>query len=348
MQELRKDPIHGRWVIIASGRNDRPSDYHAAAHVSAGGSCPFCAGNEVHTPPEVLSYRSATSSADQPGWRVRVVTNKYPALRSDGDPSRSNDGLFEKMNAVGAHEVVIETPHHQTQLTDMDSTTLAEVLRAYADRVTALQQDRRFHYVLVFKNQGPEAGATLEHSHSQIIATPVVPKLVQEEIDGAHQHYKLRQRCVFCDIVEQEVASGERLIKETERFVALSPFAARFPFETWILPRQHAAHFEQQSDEDRLDLANLLGDTLRRINSSLDDPPYNLVIHTAPCNEHTAHDYYHWHIEIMPKLTQPAGFEWGSGFYINPMSPEAATDILRNKRPALRREPETQESPRGQ
>ena len=327
MQELRKDPIHGRWVIIASERHGRPTDYTAVAHPGTHASCPFCAGNEIHTPPEVLGYR-VTGKADEPGWRVRVVPNKYPALMSTGDATLQANGVFQCMPAIGAHEVVIETPDHDRQLPDLPAEAMEEVLQAYIDRLQVLSRDPRFHYVLVFKNQGPEAGATLEHAHSQIIATPVVPRQVQEELNGAQQHYSAAQRCIFCDIVEQE-RGGERWIHEEAGFVALSPYAARFPFETWILPVEHAAHFENLKSSDRAAVAGLLQLILRRLKSRVGNPPYNMAIHTAPCNEHNAHEYYHWHMEIMPKLTQPAGFEWGSGFHINPVSPEEAAATLR-------------------
>jgi UDPglucose--hexose-1-phosphate uridylyltransferase len=327
MQELRKDPIHGRWVIIAAERNNRPTDYSTVAHPGTRVSCPFCSGNEVHTPPEVLSYRNS-GGPDEPGWRVRVVPNKYPALQSQGGGEVRREGLFESRNAIGAHEVVIETPHHDVQFPDLGVDAIEEVLQAYIDRIRALRQDRRFHYVMVFKNQGPQAGATLEHTHSQIIATPVVPHQVQEELDGSRRHHARTGHCLFCDILAQE-SNGERWIDESEGIVALSPFAARFPFETWILPHQHAPHFEDLEPTQRRALALTLGKILRRLHQRLNQPPYNLVFHTAPCNESDSREYYHWHIEIMPKLTQPAGFEWGSGFYINPMSPEQAASLLR-------------------
>ena len=327
MQELRKDPIHGGWVIIASERRDRPTDYAPPSHPGTQASCAFCAGNEIHTPPEVLSYRRQ-GKADDPGWSVRVVPNKYPALESQGDVTAHEQGLFSWLPAVGAHEVVIETPQHDAQLPDLSAPAMQEVLQAYAARIQTLGADPRFQYVLVFKNSGPQAGATLEHSHSQIIATPVVPRQVQVELDGAARHHQSQGRCVFCDILDQE-EGGPRWIAEENGVVALSPFAARFPYETWILPRRHAAHFEDMTPGQRPAVAAMVQEVLGRLRQRVDQPPYNLVVHTAPCNDHGAHEYYHWHLEIMPKLTQPAGFEWGSGFYINPMPPEEATRVLR-------------------
>lgn len=329
MQELRKDPVLGRWVIIASERSKRPTDFAIDHERPAGGVCPFCYGSETHTPPEVLAYRAAGQAANGPGWRVRVVPNKYPALTIEGEPGRRVVGIYDLMNAIGAHEVVIETPDHLSQLSDLEPAQVREVLQAYVQRMGELKRDRRFRYILVFKNQGAGAGATLEHAHAQIIATPVVPKRVIEEIEGARRHFELRDRCVFCDIIQQELEARTRVVDEDAHFLALEPFAARFPYETWILPRAHAAHFEELQEQAFGPLSVVLRSTLRRLKEALDDPPFNYVLHTAPCNDDGASAYYHWHMEIMPKLTKVAGFEWGTGFYINPTPPEIAADVLR-------------------
>jgi len=329
MHELRKDPVTGRWVIIASERGQRPTDFAINRQMPSGGTCPFCYGSEDKTPPEVLAYRKAGTPPDSPGWRVRVVPNKYPALRIEGPLGRRAAGIYDMMNAVGAHEVVIESPDHQAQLGDLGEAQIAEVLWAYFDRFADLMKDSRFRYILIFKNQGADAGATLEHSHTQIIATPVVPKRVTEEIQGARQHYDLRERCIYCDIIQQELENRTRLVQQNELFVALEPFAARFPFETWILPNRHSASFDSMQKPDVEALARLLQQTLRRIKVTLGDPPYNYVLHTAPCGGNGVAECYHWHLEIFPKLTKVAGFEWGSGFYINPTPPEIAAEALR-------------------
>src|SRR5208283_4752432 len=189
------------------------------------------------------------------------------------------------------------------------------------DRMEDLKRDTRFQYTLIFKNEGLLAGATLEHSHSQIIALPIVPIQVQEEINGSKQHYDMKERCIFCDIIRQEIHAGTRVVVQTPLFVALAPYAPRSPFETWILPKTHVSGFAFSSNEDFKDLARILQDILRRSDRALLNPPYNYVIHTSPFRD-DRNDYYHWHIEIMPKLTNVAGFEWGSGFYINPTPPE--------------------------
>lgn len=330
MHELRKDPITGRWVIIASERASRPTDFQIDRQMPSGGTCPFCYGSEDRTPPEVLAYRPETTSPDTPGWRVRVVPNKYPALRIEGLLGRRAAGMYDLMNAIGAHEVVIETPDHRSQMADLTTAQVTEVVWAYRDRFVDLQRDPRFRYILIFKNQGAEAGATLEHAHTQIIATPVVPKRVTEEIAGARQHFELRERCIYCDIVHQELELGTRVVSRNEHFVVIEPFAARFPFETWILPIEHTATFETIPAGQVESLAAVLRDTLRRIHTALEGPAFNYVLHTAPTGGDRVAETYHWHLEIMPKLTRVAGFEWGSGFYINPTPPEAAAEALRS------------------
>ena len=235
------------------------------------------------------------------------------------------------MNGIGAHEVVIETPEHDKDFADLPVEHIEQILNAYRERAMDLHRDRRLRYVLIFKNHGAGAGATLEHPHTQLIATPIVPKILQEELDGARRYFELKERCVFCDIVQQETAEneGRRVVSTSERFVVVEPFAPRFPFETWILPRQHDASFPVLTDIGELrDLAVTLKDTLQRLNRALDRPPFNFVIHTAPVSEGES-EYYHWHLEITPTLTRVAGFEIGSGFHINPTPPEDAAQYLR-------------------
>ena len=328
MPELRKDPIIGRWVIISTERGKRPTDFGVIEEKKKGGFCPFCPGNEDKTPPEVLAFRPNGGGSDSDGWVVRVVPNKYPALQIEGDLGRQGVGMYDKMNGVGAHEVVIETPDHELDLGDLSVADITSVLYAIRERVLDLKKDERFKYILVFKNHGQSAGASLEHTHCQIIAVPSVPKRVMEELSGGSNYYKYKERCVFCDIVTQELRDLERLVIQNDHYISIEPFAPRFPFETWILPIEHNSSFEKISTEDLYPLADILKGTLLRINRSLANPPYNLIIHTAPCQDEE-YPYYHWHIEIMPKLTKVAGFEWGSGFYINPTPPESAAKFMR-------------------
>ncbi|MBI4518864.1 MAG: galactose-1-phosphate uridylyltransferase [Deltaproteobacteria bacterium] len=328
MPELRKDPVMGRWVIIATERSKRPHDFTHGGDARRGGPCGFCAGHELETPPEVLAYRSNGNGPDTAGWSVRVVPNKFPALRIEGELGRHGEGLYDLMNGLGAHEVVIETPDHDSHLADLQVAQVEEVLWAYRDRILDLRKDRRFRFILIFKNHGAEAGASLEHSHSQLIALPIVPLNVAEELQGAREYFQYKERCVFCDIVRQETESGVRLVAENADFITVCPFAPRFPLETWILPKQHGAAFENATKYEYHHLAQALRDALRRLNRVLDRPPFNYMIHSLPLQDSDS-GYYHWHLEIIPKLTKVAGFEWGTGFYINPTPPEEAARALR-------------------
>jgi len=328
MPELRKDPVVGRWVIIATDRARRPSDFVAEPVRPVGTECVFCEGNEDKTPPELLAGRSPESRPNGPGWSYRVVANKFPALRIEGELEPTGEGLFDRMNGVGAHEVVIETPTHAASLATLPVEAVADVLLAFRERMVDLKKDPRFEYVLVFKNHGAAAGASLEHPHSQLIATPIIPIMVAEEMAGAARYYAMKERCVWCDIQRQERRGGRRTIVEASGFLALAPFAPRFPFETWILPTVHRAAFEESGVDELRNLAALLSGFLRRMNRVLGDPPFNFMLHTAPLRGGEL-ESFHWHLEVIPKLTRVAGFEWGSGFFINPLPPEDAAAALR-------------------
>jgi UDPglucose--hexose-1-phosphate uridylyltransferase len=326
--ELRKDPIVGRWVIISTERALRPSDFGQQPVRARTTRCVFCEGHEDKTPQEILAGRPPGSAANGPGWTYRVVANKFPALRIEGDLEPSGEGLFDRMNGVGAHEVVIEAPDHLASLDAMPVEAVTEVLLAWRERVRDLKKDSRFEYVLVFKNHGEAAGASLEHSHSQLIATPIIPIMVSEELAGARSYFERKERCVWCDVLRQERRSGRRMVLEMNGFSVITPFAPRFPFETWILPVRHRSAFEESEVDELRALAGVLGEFLRRLNRLLNDPPFNFMLHTAPLREPTL-DHFHWHLEIIPKLTRVAGFEWGSGFFIIPMPPEDAALALR-------------------
>ncbi len=280
------------------------------------------------TPPEILAVRPGGSPND-PNWTVRVVPNKFPALRIEGELGKAGNGIYDRMNGIGAHEVVIETNRHDIELSDLPQGQIEDVLRAYRERMIDLKNDRRFKSVIVFKNHGAAAGASLAHSHSQLIALPVIPKRVIEEMTGCRDYFRFRDRCLFCDIMVQEMEQKVRIVEESGEFVACAPYAPRFPFETWIVPKRHQCAYEMiESDQIRA-LASIFRRTLRRINLALENPPFNYIVHSAAFQQ-GATDFYHWHIEIMPKLTKVAGFEWGSGFYINPTPPEEAAKYLRD------------------
>jgi len=329
MPELRRDPIVGRWVIIATDRARRPHDAGRLREEQPGSLCPFDPGQEDKTPREVyVAGRAASSPANGADWKVRVIPNRYPALMIEGNLDREPVGIYDRMNGIGAHEVVIETPDHGRDLASLTDLEVAEVLYAFKARVLDLRNDLRFRYVLLFKNHGSRAGATLEHSHSQLIALPVTPRQVAEEVEGARRHYEHRERCIFCDIVLQERKDRSRLVLENDDFVVMAPWAPRSPFETWIVPRRHESNFEAEPRERLAACAAALRSTLKRLAVALGDPPYNFMVHSNPLRD-PASPSYHWHIEVMPALTQVAGFEWGSGFHINPVPPEEAAEFLR-------------------
>jgi UDPglucose--hexose-1-phosphate uridylyltransferase len=327
--ELRKDPVVGRWVIISTERGLRPSDFTPEAVQLRTSNCVFCGGNEDKTPPEILAGRAPGSPENSPGWSYRVVANKFPALRIEGDLEPEGEGMFDRMNGVGAHEVVIETPDHRASLATMPLDAVAEVLVAYRERVRDLKKDPRFEYVLVFKNYGEAAGASLEHPHSQLIATPVIPVMVTEELEGSARYWARKERCVWCDIVRQERRAGHRVILESNGFIALAPFAPRFPFEAWILPTRHRSAFEESEIDDLRGCASVLQEFLVRLKRVLNEPPFNFMLHTAPLRDGSL-EHFHWHLEVIPKLTRVAGFEWGTGFFINPIPPEDAAQSLRD------------------
>ena len=328
MPEFRRDPVTGRWVIISTDRARRPQDFSREQVTIQGGRfCPFCPGSELKTPPELLAYRQS-GGPNEPGWTLRVVPNKFPALRVEGDFDRQGEGLYDRMNGVGAHEVAIETPTHQATLASLPDKAVEDVFWAFRDRILDLKKDRRMRYILVFKNHGEAAGASLEHAHSQLIALPVVPRNVAEELEGAKKYYELRERCIFCDLMRQEINTGTRVVVETEQFLVICPYASRFPFELWVLPRRHFSHFEASDVPLFRNLGWVMPVVLREIDKVLEHPAYNFIIHTAPLQEPEL-PHYHWHIELIPKLTKVAGFEWGTGFYINPTPPEEAAKFLR-------------------
>jgi UDPglucose--hexose-1-phosphate uridylyltransferase len=330
MPELRKDPITGTWVIISEERKKRPKYYQIVVDkdISSPENCPFCPGNEAMTPAETFSLRPGQSSANGPGWDVRVVPNKFPALRIEGQLRKSGEGFYDKSSGIGAHEVLIETPQHGVTWFADAGGAIGRTLLAARARVLDLKRDTRFKYIMVFKNFGPTAGSTLSHSHSQIIALPVVPLRVQEEIEGARAHFGMKERCIFCDIIQYESESDRRLLLENEHFIVLAPYAPRFSFELAVYPKRHNPAFESTEDSELESLGRVLEDVLGRVGRLLNRPDFNLIVHNAPC-QNSVGEFYHWHIEFMPVLARVAGFEWGTGFYINPVSPEESVQALK-------------------
>jgi UDPglucose--hexose-1-phosphate uridylyltransferase len=339
---FRRDPVSGQWVIISPARISKPM----VCSASAPGNCPFCEGHEDETTKEVWAFRSPGSASDGPGWQVRVVPNKYPAVQypealSDSTHpanfSRSaklhgaGNETFTKIlrahSAEGQHEVVVDCPHHETDFIRLSAEHIQHVIRAYRDRLCAWADEKRWSYGVIFKNSGTGAGASVEHSHSQLIALPMVPSLIQEELFNGEEYWREQHQCVFCDLIRHE-ENGPRWIASSEHFVSFAPFAGRQPFETWIAPKQHGAHFQSIPEELIPEFADFLKSILERISRCLEAPPWNYLLHTAPLQSPDL-PYYHWHWEIIPRVSGIAGFEWASGMAINPTPPELAAARLR-------------------
>ena len=333
MPELRKDPVVGRWVIIATERARRPGNIVDSSENTFNGGdeqCPFCHNTEK----VIYAARNGKNSK----WNVLVVPSGAPTLKHEPHSSRTGKGLYDVINGYGAHEVVIETPEHIANMADLDEEQIAEVIKTYVVRINDLKKDQNLNFALPYKNYGLVAGGRrIGHSRSQIVATPVNPMRVKEKLIGAKKYFDFHERCVYCDLIEQEREFKNRVIAETEHFMAITPFAARFLFEIWVLPKNHNCDFAQGIIGYEKDLAVLLKDLLLRIKIGLNDPAYNYVIHSAPFRREndpkkqwkTIEEDYHWHMEIMPRLTRVAGFEKGTGFYICPVPPENMAEFLR-------------------
>jgi len=329
MPELRKDPISGRWVIVAEDRAARPNAFRDMPEPVASDDCPFCVGRESGTPGEILACRDPGSNRDDVGWRVRLIPNKYPALTATGRLDSPSDGFHEGLDGIGAHEVLIESSEHVRSITEVPDLHVRESFRLCRARIQELKEDPRLVYALVFKNVDTAAGASIEHTHSQLIATPIVPIAVAEELAGARTYHDEHDSCLFCDLIERELTDGTRVVLDSPEFAVICPYASRFPFETWILPKSHSSHFESIRSADVDALADTVKQAIGRIEAVLSSPAYNYLIHTAPLDRE-AMDHYHWHVEIIPRVSNVAGFEWGTGVYINPIPPEKAAAALRN------------------
>lgn len=343
MPELRRDPIIGRWVIIATERAKRPTDFFFEKEegpLLPHAECPFCEGNESLTPPEIYALRKKSTRPNTPGWKIRVVPSISPFLRQEGDLDRHGKGMYDLMNGVGAHEVLIATPDHGgPDAFIKDISQIEKTTEVIIKRMRELKKDQRLKYLLIFKNQGRVAGGSnIRHQHLQLIATPVTPKRVKEELVGSKRYFDYKDRCVFCDMIKQELDQNERVFLEVDGFVAINPYCSRFPFETWILPKKHSCDFDTMTKEKIKSYSNIFQLTMERLVKTLGSFPYNIILHTAPFRRRKKKGYwetiehdYHWHVEIMPRLTQIAGFEWGSGFYINSVPPEDACKYLKTK-----------------
>ncbi len=329
--ELRSDPITGRTVAIDIGPFRRRDDFELGPVrlEDAPSACPLCEGREADAGPEILAWREG-GPANMPGWSVRVVPNKVPMLRIEGGHEVRTQELLESRDGLGAHEVIIETPIHDQPLQTLDAGQLWRVLWAWRTRIKDLTRDSRFVSVAVFKNHGRAAGARLDHSHSQLTAFPFVSPVLAEKLRGASKHLAKAGRCIYCDLIAAELEDGRRVISERDAVFAIAPYASRVPFETWITTRDHSPRFEDASDEVLKAVAMQLRAVLAGIDWALERPAYNLALHTAPLTG-DADSAFHWHLEVLPRVTRLGGLEWGSGVYRNPVSPEEAAEALRSR-----------------
>lgn len=334
--EYRRCPVTGRWVILAPERALRPiqlqhADPHPRRDAAGKGLCPFCPGNEAMVPSEVYAVRDHDTAPNGPGWQLRVVPNKFPAVKELADSSPmaiTPDGFSEAMIGFGRHEVVIETERHDSDPATLSDDEFARLLVAYRERLKELAKNPRFTFASVFKNVGAEAGASLAHLHSQIVALPLVPDAIRTELEAGNDYYRREHRCAYCDMIRYETESALRVIDDGEQFLTVCPFAPRFSYETWVLPKAHDSRFEVTTDADLLALARQMKRLLAAIDAVLSGPAYNWYLHCGPLRAANL-PYYHWHLEIAPKIARPAGFEWGSGCFINAVPPELAAVKLR-------------------
>jgi UDPglucose--hexose-1-phosphate uridylyltransferase len=324
LSELRKDPTTRRWAIIATDRWKRPGDLRGGAGKKVKRACPFDPGSEEIKKAAVYLHWEHPEK-----WFVSVLPNKFPALSYEGLPKMKVKGMYTTIDAVGGHELFVDTPRHRASVATMSLGELEAVLNAYRERYKFWMQDDRVKYVLIFKNQGKGSGASLVHPHTQLAATPVVPPRVLEELEKGERYFKVNHECIYCDMIKDEINGKQRLVRESRYFIAMCPFASRFPFELMILPKRHSSNFIDMDFDELKDLAQVISWLFKRVKEVLSNPPFNSLIHVGPQYAPNLR-FFHWHIEIIPRLTEVAGFEWGAGVYINPTPPEAAAQILKS------------------
>jgi UDPglucose--hexose-1-phosphate uridylyltransferase len=328
MSEWRADPVTGQWTLVADELPLARRDY-----VLEGGShpldtpCPLCEGREATAGREILAVRNG-SPADGPGWQLRVVPNQVPALRVEAGTVGAEDGLLRHRPGLGAHEVVVESPHHDRSWFTMSADELGLVFRAWRSRMADLRHDARLRAAMAFKNHGAEAGVRLVHPHSQVMAMPLVPPHLAQEVDAARRHHVATGRCLMCDLVAQERASGLRVVADRGTEVLLAPYASRVPFETWIVPTGHGGRFDEAPDDVVDALAAAVRHLLDRMAAELEAPAFNAVLHSAPFDE-PGGGVFHWHLEVLPRVLRAGGFDLGSGVPVNPVAPEKAARVLR-------------------
>lgn len=334
MSELRRDPLLRRWTIIAPERRGdligRRLERPAAQPESP---CPFCPGNEYLNPKEIHVVRAEQTPQNPQGWAVRVTPDRRPLLRIEGPVERRGVGPFDLMSATGAHELVTDTPDHAAHWADFDALQMQHLFGTYIARYNDLRNDRRFRHAVIMKNYGAP-WSRYSHQHSHIVAMPFIPRRIGDEFSGATEYYQLKERCVFCDAIQEEVRRSERVIVVNDEFIAIAPFASGFPFETWILPQRHQADFGETSSRLLPALAAIFQEMMVKLRTTLHDPHFSLALHSAPLDG-THRDAFHWHWELIPHLSGEIGMEWATGVHFNPIAPEDAATCLREGRPLI-------------
>jgi UDPglucose--hexose-1-phosphate uridylyltransferase len=333
MPELRYNLVTKDWVIIATERAKRPEDFSKLpqdfSSKDSAANCPFCPGHEAKATPELFAIRDPLTMPDTPGWQVRVVPNAFPALQPIGDPTRAKSAAgFMKMNGVGVHEVIIESPDHDKVIATMEMSQVEKIFEVYRARFIELSKDPRINSVILFKNHGRGAGTSIYHPHSQVVAVPVNPKAVHERLEIGREHFDAEGSCVYCDVIKMERAEGERVVAETDNYFVFVPYASRMPFEMWVLPKFHSSNFDEITLPQSRELARIMKTALEKLYRTVGNPDFNFAIYSAPCREHNL-EFYHWHIKILPRIAALAGFEVGSGIAINTLVPENAAKYLR-------------------
>ncbi len=338
MSELRRDPVSGNWVVVASDQEAGVVLLPAQRITTPRELCPFCPGAESQSNHEILVYRpQADGAPSTTEWLLRVIPNRLPVLRTEVPLEREGIGMFDRISGVGAHEIIVDSPNHDQVLHEFSLDQIRLMLNAWKERLNDLRRDTRLRYFSVFRNQGRRAGARLSHPHSQIIATPTIPQGIRNELSGAREYFEYKERCVFCDLLDQEREEKSRLVVQNRGFLAFCPFASKNPFEVWIVPRLHSHHYGTISGEEIADLAEILRSVAGVLAVSLADPDVNVVLKSAPTPQAhrtkwmTLEEDYHWHVEVIPRIARPTGYEWATGMFVNPTAPEEAAAYLREK-----------------
>jgi UDPglucose--hexose-1-phosphate uridylyltransferase len=328
VSELRYNIINREWVVIATERAKRPLDFKKPQKETKPlpdfrADCPFCPGNEGDFSDEVFRI------GDKNAWKLRSIYNKFPALSPKEKLVRKNEGIYHSISGYGVAEVIIESPRHDLCTAIMSDAEVENVVSSYKQRYLSLKEMPGIEAITIFRNHGPGAGTSLEHPHSQIIATPIVPPQIRNRLESAVSFFDTIGKCMFCDTLEQELAAKKRIVAENASFVSFVPYASAGPFVTWIFPKRHASSFGDTSDAEISDLAKMLKLTLAKLYYGLNNPDFNYTIRSVPVKE-DGKDYFHWYLTIVPRISHPAGFEVGSGIFINSSVPEESAEFLRN------------------